>query len=79
MIEIGVFAARSRLPDLLKQVAERGERVTITNRGEPVADLVPSKKRATQVAQEAIAAIKANRRGTIDQARFIEMRQRGRR
>lgn len=79
MIDIGVFAARNRLPDLLKQVAERGERVTITNRGEPVADLVPSRKRAAQVAQEAIAAIKANRRGLIDQARFVAMRQRGRR
>ena len=79
MINVGVFAARNRLPDLLKQVAERGERVTITNRGEPVADLVPSRKRATQVAQEAIIAIKANRRGLIDQARFVAMRRQGRR
>lgn len=79
MITIGVFEARTRLPDLLKRVSEQGESVTITNRGEPVADLVPSAQRATKQVQAAIQAIKAMRTGAIDGDQFTEMRKRGRR
>lgn len=78
MREYGVYEAKTKLPDLIKQV-QRGERVTITNRGEPVADLVPSASRVEQQTMEAIEAIKAMRTGTINQAQFVEMRQRGRR
>jgi prevent-host-death family protein len=78
MREYGVYEAKTKLPDLIKQV-QQGERVTITNRGEPVADLVPSASRVAQQTMEAIEAIKAMRTGTIDQAQFVEMRQRGRR
>lgn len=78
MREYGVYEAKTKLPELIKQV-QRGERVTITNRGEPVADLVPSASRAAQQTKEAIAAIKAMRSGTIDQMQFSEMRRRGRR
>ena len=78
MREYGVYEAKTKLPDLIKQV-QQGERVTITNRGEPVADLVPSASRAAQQTKEAIAAIKAMRSGNIDQAQFAEMRARGRR
>ena len=78
MREYGVYEAKTKLPDLIKQVL-RGERVTITNRGEPVADLVPSAHRAAQQTEEAIAAIKAMRSATIDQTNFAEMRRLGRR
>jgi prevent-host-death family protein len=78
MREYGVYEAKTRLPDLIRQV-QQGERITITNRGEPVADLVPSASRAAQQTKEAIVAIKAMRSGDIDQARFNEMRVRGRR
>lgn len=78
MREYGVYEAKTRLPDLIKQV-QQGERVTITNRGEPVADLVPSASRAAQQTKEAIDAIKALRIGNIDQKQFDEMRARGRR
>jgi prevent-host-death family protein len=78
MREYGVYEAKTRLPDLIRQV-QQGERITITNRGEPVADLVPSASRAAQQTKEAIAAIKAMRSSDIDQARFNEMRVRGRR
>ena len=40
-IAIGAYEAKTRLPELLRQVKE-GKRFTITNRGEAVADLVPS-------------------------------------
>lgn len=39
--EIGAYVAKTRLPELLRQV-KAGKRFTITNRGEAIADLVPS-------------------------------------
>lgn len=40
LTEIGAYDAKTRLPELLRQV-EEGARFRITNRGRPVADLVP--------------------------------------
>jgi len=40
-IEIGSYEAKTKLPELLRQV-KAGKSFTITNRGEAVADLVPS-------------------------------------
>ncbi len=40
-IEIGSYEAKTKLPELLRQV-KSGKSFTITNRGESVADLVPS-------------------------------------
>lgn len=39
--EIGAYEAKTRLPELLREV-RAGKRFTITNRGEAIADLVPS-------------------------------------
>lgn len=39
--EIGAYDAKTRLPELLRQV-KAGERFTITHRGEAIAELVPS-------------------------------------
>jgi len=41
--EIGAYEAKTKLPELLRQV-RAGRRFTITSRGEPVADLVPSSR-----------------------------------
>jgi prevent-host-death family protein len=38
--EIGAYEAKTKLPELLRQVLN-GKRFTITNRGKPVAELVP--------------------------------------
>ena len=38
---IGSYEAKTRLPELLRQV-KSGKSFTITNRGEPIADLVPN-------------------------------------
>lgn len=40
-IEIGSYEAKTKLPELLRQV-KAGQSFTITNRGEAVADLVPT-------------------------------------
>ena len=78
MREVGVYEAKSTLPELIKQVL-RGEFITITNRGEPVVDIVPSANRVAQQTQNAIAAIKAMRTGSINQAQYNKMRLQGRR
>ena len=39
--EIGAYEAKTKLPELLRQV-RAGKRFTITNRGKAIADLVPS-------------------------------------
>jgi prevent-host-death family protein len=40
-IEIGAFEAKTKLPELLRQV-QAGKRFTITNRGKAIADLIPA-------------------------------------
>jgi len=52
-IEIGAYEAKTKLPELLRQV-QAGQEFTITNRGKPVADLVPSE---TAGRRDAAAAI----------------------
>jgi len=74
----GVYEAKTKLADLIKR-AQQGERITITNRGAPVADLVPSASGTEQQTLDAIAAIKNARAGTITDAEFVAMRVKGRR
>jgi prevent-host-death family protein len=52
-IEIGAYEAKTKLPELLRQV-QAGKLFTITNRGKAVADLVPSEG---QTAKNPAAAI----------------------
>lgn len=42
--EIGSYEAKAKLPEILRRV-EAGEAFTITNRGRPIADLIPSRAR----------------------------------
>ena len=58
MTEIGAFEAKNKLSELLDRV-ERGERVVITRRGKPVAELVPpAATRDVQKAREAARRIR---------------------
>lgn len=45
--EIGAFDAKAKLSALLREVA-RGQRFTITLRGHPIADLIPSESATPQ-------------------------------
>jgi prevent-host-death family protein len=56
--EIGAFDAKAKLSELLREVRE-GHRYTITVRGEPVADLVPTESAAKTDALAAVAALRA--------------------
>lgn len=51
-IEIGAYEAKTRLPELLRNV-QTGQRFTITNRGTPVAELIPAGAPARQNAEQA--------------------------
>ncbi len=53
--EIGSYEAKTKLPELLRQV-KAGKSFTITNRGEPIADLVPSE---SNKAKDRVAAVEA--------------------
>ena len=41
LIPIGSYDAKTKLPEILRRV-QTGEAFTITNRGKPIADLIPS-------------------------------------
>lgn len=56
--EIGAYDAKTRLPELLRQV-RAGKRFTITNRGEAIADLVPSEAARVADAKAAIERFQA--------------------
>jgi len=45
MTEIGLFEAKTRLSELVRQV-KAGESFTITQRGEPAAELTPIRKKS---------------------------------
>lgn len=57
-IEIGSFDAKAKLSELLREV-QRGQRYTITVRGRPVADLVPSENADRKDAHTAVEAMRA--------------------
>lgn len=82
MLSVGVYEAKTHLPDLLKKVAS-GETVTIENRGKPVARLVAAIDDDAGRARGVIAAIKAARAlgspSVVDQATFDAYRSKGRR
>jgi prevent-host-death family protein len=78
MKQIGVYEAKTHLPRLLDEVA-RGESVTITRHGRPVARLVPVGGRRRS-AGEAIDALREFRKGNrLDGLTIRELIEEGRR
>ena len=58
MTEVGAFEAKNKLSELLDRV-EKGERVLITRRGKPVAELIPpARVRDVEKAREAMRRIR---------------------
>ena len=70
--EIGSYEAKTKLPELLRQV-KTGKSFTITNRGEPVADLVPSTE--AQVKDKVEAAEKLKAFMVADPVRGVNIKQ----
>ncbi len=62
MSQVGAYEAKTRLSELLQRVS-KGERITVTKHGVPIAELVPVTKSARVPPKEVIAAIKSFRKG----------------
>lgn len=79
MKTVGSYAAKTHLPRLLDEV-ERGERITITKHGRPVAMLVPHETPTTVDAQALIGWMREFRRDhTLDGVTIRELIDDGRR
>lgn len=76
---IGSYEVKTRLSEILRRV-QAGESFTITNRGKPVADLMPSKAASKQKTAAAITAIRKISRtvASISDERLGEYRKEGR-
>lgn len=61
MPRVGAYEAKTYLPKLLARVA-RGERITITKHGVPVAELVPAEPAPRQDVAATIAELREFRR-----------------
>jgi prevent-host-death family protein len=75
--EIGSYDAKTKLPEILRRVA-RGEAFTITNRGKPVADLIPSRLGGQQKTQVAVKNILTARKHRISDKTLAELKNSGR-
>ena len=59
-MEVGAYEAKTHLPKLLERV-RRGERITITRRGKPIAELRPIANRDRTALKEALARLDESR------------------
>lgn len=60
--QVGCYDAKTHLPRLLGRV-ERGERITITRHGVPIAMIVPVEKKSRMTPHQAVAAMQAFGKG----------------
>jgi prevent-host-death family protein len=75
--EIGSYDAKTKLPEILRRV-EAGESFTITNRGKPVADVVPSSAGSRIRAKAAIDNILGAKKHPISSETLDELKKEGR-
>ncbi len=75
--EIGSYEAKTKLPEILRRV-EAGEAFTITNRGKPIADVVPSRASDKLKTATAITAILKAQKHKLSDAELSELKAAGR-
>jgi len=75
--EIGSYDAKTRLPEILRRV-ESGEAFTITNRGKPIADLIPSRARSRIKAESAINNLLKMKKHLVSDSDLKDMLSEGR-
>lgn len=75
--EIGAYDAKSKLPEFLRRV-ESGEAFTITNRGKPIADLIPSRSGSNLKTKVAIDNILKAKKHNISDELLAELKNDGR-
>ena len=76
--KIGSYDAKTKLPEILRRV-EAGEAFTITNRGKPIADLIPSRAKSRLKAEAAINNLLQMKKPVVSDADLKAMREEGRR
>lgn len=75
--KIGSYAAKTRLPEILRRV-EAGESFTITNRGKPVADVVPSQTEDRHRVESTVNSILAVKKHPFSDKALNELKESGR-
>jgi prevent-host-death family protein len=75
--KIGSYEAKKKLPEILHRV-EAGEAFTITNRGKPIADVIPSRARDHLKVEAAIANILKAKKHRVPDEALNELRNSGR-
>ena len=79
MRTVGSYEAKTRLTELLREV-ERGETITITRHGQPVAILQsPGSTRTADATRNALAALRTLRQGKALGLSWQDARDEGRR
>ncbi len=61
-MKVGLFEAKTRLSELV-ELARKGQRITITRRGEPTAEIVPVERTSDLTPEDAAAALLEFRKG----------------
>lgn len=74
---IGSYEAKTRLPEILRRV-EAGESFVITNRGKPVAEIIPSDEGLRRKRKAAIENILARPKGKLSTEKLDQYRAKGR-
>lgn len=78
MSEVGMYEAKTHFPKLVER-AQKGETITITKHGVPVAVLGPPRRKATMSPAEAVNAIRLLRKGVrLDGLTIRELIEEGR-
>lgn len=75
--EIGSYDAKTKLPEILRRV-EAGESFTITNRGKPVAELIPTRAGEERQVEAAITNILKAKKHVVSAEELAELKNRGR-
>ena len=75
--EVGSYDAKTKLPEILRRVRS-GESFTITNRGKPVADLIPSRSNDRLKAESAIRNILKAKKHIVSDSLLSELKEEGR-
>ena len=78
MPNIGSYEAKTKLPEILRHV-ESGESYTITNRGKPVAEIIPIRSDTNSKAITAIDNILKAKKHIISDDTLTELKEDGRR
>jgi len=75
--KIGSYDAKTKLPEILRRV-ETGEAFTITNRGKPIADLIPSRSAKHLKTETAINNILKTKKHRVSDELLKDFKESGR-